>query len=164
MKSKGLLFLLSTFVATAASAGATSNHEVLLSSNTVNGFAQGAFVAARNSADTRQYIACSLSMTYEAGASTSSRTLQCRAMDAAGNYAWCYTNAPSYLQPMVDLITSLRDTDILGFSWNLSTQVCRQITVERTSRQAPSGGTTALTTTRTEAPTAGPVADAEAQK
>jgi hypothetical protein len=164
MKSKGLLFLLSTFVATAASAGATSNYEVILSSNTGTGYAQGAFVAARNSADTRQYIACSLSVTFEASTTTVSRTLQCRAMDAAGNYAWCYMNVPSYLQSMADLITSLRDTDILGFSWNLSTQVCRQITVERTSRQAPSGGTTALTATRTEAPAAGPVADAEAQK
>lgn len=162
MKANKLLFLLSTFVATAASAGDSVNWDVSVSlGNPSIGYAGGAIAAARNSADTNQYIGCIITVNY-INTSTPQRTLKCQAVDAAGNAGSCTLNSPP--QSVVDLITSLDDTSFLGFFWNKPSLVCTQLFVERSSMQVPSGGTPALTATRAAAPVASPMPEAREQK
>ncbi|ADO73908.1 hypothetical protein [Stigmatella aurantiaca] len=162
MKEKKLLFLLLTLAATVASAGAKANYEVsVYLANPTYGSAGGTIAAAQNSADTRQSILCSITVNASNPAAPT-RNLTCQAVDALGNLGWCILSNPP--QAMVDLITSLNDTSYLGFQWNKSNSVCTQLTVERSSLQAPRGGTSLSTATRTAAPSVSPMADALEQK
>jgi hypothetical protein len=147
LKTHQLFFLLSTLLATAASAGAKANYFVsVYLTNPSYGFAGGTIAAAQNSTDTRQSIVCNVNVNL----STGTRTLTCQAVDATGAVGWCTLNSPP--QSVVDMVLSLNDTSYLGFYWDKATSVCTQIFVERNSMQVPRGGTTSLATSDTAAP------------
>ncbi len=131
MRANTLLFLLFTFVATVASAGAKVNSEVFVEKLPPPnwGQAKGSIAAARASADSNQYIGCRIFVNTSSG--TPVRQLTCEARNAAGVTGSCSVSNPS--QWMVDLVTSLRDTDILWFWWTQLDSVCREISVDRTS-------------------------------
>ena len=131
MKANKLLFLFFTFVATVASAGAKFNSEVFVEKLPPPnwGQAKGSIAAARASADLNQYIWCRVGVNTSSG--TPFRYLTCEARNAAGVTGYCSVTNPS--QWMVDLVTSLRDTDILWFWWTQNDSVCREINVDRTS-------------------------------
>ncbi len=79
LKTHQLFFLLSTLLATAASAGARANYFVsVYLTNPSYGFAGGTIAAAQNSTDTKQSIVCTVSTNLSAG----SRTLSCQAVES----------------------------------------------------------------------------------
>jgi len=126
-----MLYLLVTLFATAASAGAKTNSEVVVSLLPHPNWsdAKGSIAAAQASADSVQYIGCRIAVNLASG--TPVRSLMCSARSAAGTYGSCsMTNPP---QSIIDQITSLRETDILWFFWTPNNGMCMEVNVERGS-------------------------------
>ena len=126
-----MLFLLPVLLSTVASAGAKVNSEVGVSLLPPPNYASawGSIATAQASPDSMQSIGCRIAVNTTSG--TAVRSLSCSARTSTGVTGSCYMNNPP--QAIVDLITSLRDTDILAFYWNQSTSTCMEVNVERTS-------------------------------
>ncbi|MBZ4414506.1 hypothetical protein OWM54_19970 [Myxococcus sp. MISCRS1] len=116
---------ITALIGTAAWAGAKSTNTVLVNLSAMN--ASGSMGDARNSADTRQFIGCSIT-TYVGSAPT----LGCFAMDSAGNYGGCSsTNAD-----LVATARSITTDSYLVFNWDAWTS-CTSLHVTNASHGAP---------------------------
>jgi hypothetical protein len=82
--------------------------------------ASGTMVGARYSADSRQFIGCSLNTT---------PYVQCTAQDSANNYAYCY----SYDAGHVNQIQRMTDSSTVVFELNPSDLACSIIRIYNSS-------------------------------
>lgn len=80
----------------------------------------GSMVGARYSADSRQYIGCSL---------TSAPYVQCAAQDSANNFAYCY----SYDAGHIDTVQKMTDSSLIAFRFNRTNSTCVMIDINNNS-------------------------------
>ena len=71
----------------------------------------GSMVGARYSADSRQYIGCSL---------TSSPTVQCAARDSADNSVYCYSSDAGH----INVVQKMTDSSSIEFRFNRTNLTC----------------------------------------
>lgn len=103
-----------------ALAGSSSNQQVVVGTTGGLLYAKGTFRPVRNSADSTQYIGCSI-YAYDSG----SRSIACYATDAVGNYRNCSTSDPG----MVQVAASLNPASYLYFVVNADGSCNRVISV-----------------------------------
>lgn len=121
--------------ATLAGAGQTSVNEVsiYIPSNTyVEASASGAVDDIRRSADSLQYIGCTIHG-YRNSGSTYSGYVSCFARDANGQGAFCYTRDPS--PQMATAIAAIDDRNYMGFFWTQSSGECKTVMAQKDSRR-----------------------------
>jgi hypothetical protein len=111
-----------------AGAGAFAGERLILPVviDTVNRKAEGAIGSARNSADTVQYLGCSVSAT------TTGTSIQCVARNAAGTQVQCNTSSPN----LINAALSIQTDNYLRFDWD-ATGACTAITLHKYSFYEP---------------------------
>ena len=82
--------------------------------------AEGSMAGARYSADSRQYIGCSLD--------TGPRA-QCAAQDSADNFAYCFSDNPKH----VDSVQRMTDSSYIVFKVDRATGACKSIHISNNS-------------------------------
>lgn len=123
--SKLVGIAVTALIGTAAWAGAKSTNTVLV--NTGARSASGSLGDARNSADTQQFIGCSIT-TYVGSAPS----LGCFAMDTSSNYVGCSsTNAD-----LVATARSINGDSYITFTWD-TFSACTSLHVTNASHGAP---------------------------
>ncbi|ATB36184.1 hypothetical protein CYFUS_001598 [Cystobacter fuscus] len=135
-----LAFACIALLSTAAVAGSKTNFEIYLSippSGTA--VAAGSFVGVQNSSDTNSVIQCQIKVDLTA-LGTATQRLYCHARDTSGNDGICILNNPP--QAFVDLVYALKDNDKLTFTWDVATQQCKSLELQRGSWQVRSNGAT----------------------
>jgi hypothetical protein len=118
---KKLIFVSALLAVTAAVAGNSSGVQVSVGTDGAGQVsASGTFKSARNSADTQQYIGCSL-YAYDTG----SYSATCYAYSASGQYASCYTSDAN----MLKVVQTLNPASYLSFVVNADGSCDRVISV-----------------------------------
>ncbi|HKE13378.1 MAG TPA: hypothetical protein VKB80_00820 [Kofleriaceae bacterium] len=92
-----------------AHAGLKSSRPTTVSKSGASGWADGILGSARNGGGAYEYLACGL-QSY----STGDLFGFCYANDAAGQFAYCYTDAPT----MIEAIQSVSGDSAVYFEWN----------------------------------------------
>jgi len=107
----------------AAFAGMRSTAEVYI--NQTSKYAQGSLGSARNSADSNQYIGCSVTNDY----------IYCSARNAAGTWVHC----DAYSASMALSARGIGSSGYLSFSWlgSSTSGTCNTLTVSHNSAYAP---------------------------
>jgi hypothetical protein len=115
-------------VAVLAGSGAFAGERLILPVvvDTVGRKAEGAIGSARNSADTVQYLGCSVSAT------TVGTSIQCVARNAAGTQVQCNSSSPN----LITAALSIQTDDYLRFDWD-ATGTCTAITLHKYSFYEP---------------------------
>lgn len=108
---------------TAALAGSKSTSEVYI--NQTSKYAQGSLGSARNSADTNQYIGCSVTNDY----------IYCAARNAAGTWVHC----DAYSASMALTVRGIGSSGYVSFYWlgSSTSGTCNSLTVSHFSSYAP---------------------------
>ena len=140
MKVAKLAFVCIALLSTAAVAGYKENFAIYLSiPSSGTATATGSLIGVQNSADNYSFIQCQIKVEVTL-LGVASQRLWCEARDASGNQGICsLTNPP---QVFVDLVYALKDNDKLTFTWDVATQQCKSLELQRGSWQARSGGAT----------------------
>jgi hypothetical protein len=121
MTMKKLIFVSLLAVTTAAVAGSSDNTQVGVWTDSYGQLnANGTFKSVRNSADSQQYIGCSL-YAYDTG----SYSATCYAYSATGQYASCYTSDAN----MLKVVQTLNPASYLYFVVNSDGSCDRVISV-----------------------------------
>jgi hypothetical protein len=130
VKTKNLLagcVLVGLMAGTAAWAGLKETNLVSVYNDGLTGTAYGSYGSARASADSTQYIGCTL-RAYSNG----TNRISCEARDANGNAGYCTSSSPG----MVNAIMSQSGDAYLYFQWD-ETGTCTHLFVSTLSSQTP---------------------------
>jgi hypothetical protein len=119
----GMTLLASTVPTWAGSAG-TQEVFVYSNSNATGTIASGSMVGARYSADSKQYIGCTLHARPNAAPS-----ITCSALTSAGKSAACTSTDPEY----VEQTQRLTDSSYLRFEVNHGQTACQKILIHNRS-------------------------------
>ena len=102
-------------------AGSVSTPEVAIGGNQVYSWASGSMVGARYSADSTQFVVCSIS----ANSDFQSPTIRCDARDSAGNNAFCLSLDPKHVQEL----EGMTDFSYISFVGNRANANCDSLRI-----------------------------------
>lgn len=117
---------------TAAWAGAKSGSNVTISFSGGNGTASGAMGYVRNSADTVQYIGCTLITSATASSFEVTRTVSCSARNSSNVVVSCVSTDGS----LIDSVQALNSDSYITFQWNVDGR-CTYLRAGTYSQYAP---------------------------
>ena len=118
MAALGMTLLSNTVPTWAGSVGHAGVNIIQYSSTEIH--VSGSMVGARYSADSRQYIGCSLDSTPR---------VMCAARDSADNSVYCYSSDAGH----VDAVQKMTDSSYLEFRYNLTNLTCEMMWITNNS-------------------------------